>query len=135
MVQMAPRAESVSAAYTRWALISLLFITFVPFTTMTFGRCVTLAPATWLYAGNTILFTLVAMRMLRLVEKGEAQDDLLEQRIGLIMLVTASVLAIAVSLVTPKWAMMAYLFNLLDGPWRWFFRRRRAAAAQQQALS
>jgi hypothetical protein len=45
------------------------------------------------------------------------------------------VLAIAVSLVTPKWAMMAYLFNLLDGPWRWFFRRRRAAAAQQQALS
>ena len=52
----------------------------------------------------------------------------IEHRIGLIMLIAASLLAIAVSLVAPQWAMLAYLVNLLDGPLRWFMRRQREAA-------
>ena len=34
---------------------------FVPFTTMLVGRYISLAPAIWLYAANTIAFALVRM--------------------------------------------------------------------------
>jgi len=46
-----------------WALVHLLPVTLVPFTTTVVARYVSLAPAIWLYATNTILFALVAIRM------------------------------------------------------------------------
>ena len=123
LVQMAPRGEEVAEGYTRWALLHLLLITFVPFTTSIMGRHTALAPAVWLYAANTILFALVAMRMTQLAN---IEDDTrrMDYHIGLGTLIAASVLAILVSLVAPKWAMLAYLFNLLDTPLRWWLRRR-----------
>lgn len=63
MVKLAPRGEEVSESYVKWAMLHLLLITLVPFTTMLIGRYPTLAPAVWFYAGNTIAFALVALRM------------------------------------------------------------------------
>src|SRR5215470_13407754 len=61
MVRIAPRGEEVSEEYTKWAMVHLLLVTFVPFTTSVVGRYPTLAPAVWLYAANTILFALIAL--------------------------------------------------------------------------
>jgi uncharacterized membrane protein len=127
MVQMTPRGEEVSDAYTRWSLLHLLLITLVPFTTMLVGRYVALAPAVWLYAANTIAFALVAIRMISLTEPEHARAHL-EDRLGLIVLIGASLLAVAISLFRPQYAMLGFLANGLDGPLRAFLRRRKAAS-------
>jgi uncharacterized membrane protein len=126
MVKLAPRGEEVSDEYTRWAMIHLLLITFVPFSTSVMGRFTTLAPAVWLYAATTIAFALVALRMVTLTERHPSEQKRIEDRIGLGMLIVASVLVVAASFVTPKWAMLAYLVNLLDGPLRWWVKRSKA---------
>lgn len=122
MVQMTPRGEEVSPQYTKWALVHLLLITLVPFTTMLIGRYIAFAPAIWLYAANTIAFALVAMRMMALTEPEHAKAHL-DDRLGLLVLIAASVLTIVASLFLPKYAMLFYLGNLLDGPLRKLVKR------------
>jgi uncharacterized membrane protein len=123
LVRMTPRGEEVSEQYTRWALLHLLLITLVPFTTMVMGRHINFAPATWLYAANTIAFALVALRMISLTEPEHARAHL-DDRLGLIVLIGASLLTVAASFFTPQYAMLFYLANLLDNPLRWVLRRR-----------
>lgn len=128
MVQLAPSGEAVSEQYTRWALLHLLLITFVPFTTMVVGRHVTLAPAVWLYAANTIAFALVALRMIGLAEMDHPAGNKFDHRLGLIVLIGAAVLTILLSLVWPRWAMLGFLANFVDEPIRRLMRRREVAA-------
>ena len=96
-VRMSPPEENVSEDYVKWALLHLLLVTLVPFTTMLVGRHIAFAPATWLYAINTILFALVAIRMIALAEGDHARDHVLQDRLGLFVLIGASLLAIAAS--------------------------------------
>lgn len=126
LVQMTPRGEEVSEQYTKWSLVHLLLVTLVPFTTMLVGRYISLAPAIWLYAANTVAFALVAIRMISLTEPAHARAHL-EDRLGLIVLIGASLLTVVASLFIPKWAMLFYLANLLDGPLRRLVKRRHAA--------
>ena len=126
MVKLAPRGEEVSDAYTQWALAHLLLITFVPFTTMLIGRYPTLAPAVWFYAGNTIAFALVALRMVALSEHRTPDEYRIEDRIGLGMLIAAAVAAILISLVEPKWALFGFLLNMLDVPLRRVIKNKSA---------
>jgi uncharacterized membrane protein len=109
LVQMSPRGDAVSSPYVRWAMLHLLLITLVPFTTMLMGRYTSLAPAIWLYAANLILFSLVAIRMITLAEAGHEQGHILEDRFGLIVLIAASLLAIGASFFIPQYAMLFYL--------------------------
>jgi uncharacterized membrane protein len=125
MVKLAPRGEEVSEAYTRWAMVHLLLITFVPFTTMLIGRYPTLAPAVWFYAANTIAFAVVALRMVTLSEYRPSEERKVEDRIGLGMLIAASVAAVLISLAEPKYALLGFLLNTLDGPLRWMLRKRK----------
>ncbi len=124
LVKLAPRGEEVSETYVKWALLHLLLITLVPFTTMLIGRYPTLAPAVWFYAGNTIAFALVALRMVTLSEHRASEERQIEDRIGLGMLIAASVAVILISLIEPKWALLGFLLNALDGPLRWFLRKK-----------
>ena len=123
MVKLAPRGEEVSEAYTKWALLHLLLITFVPFTTMLIGRYPTLAPAVWFYAANTIAFALAATRMVTLSEHRASGTQKIEDRIGLSMLIASAVAAVLISLVEPKWALFGFLLNTLDGPLRKLVKR------------
>lgn len=129
MVRLAPRGEEVSEAYTKWAMVHLLLITLVPFTTMLIGRYPTLPPAVWIYAANTIGFALVAMRMVTLAEHHASEEKKIEDRIGLSMLIASAVAAILLSFVEPKWAMLGFLVNGLDDPLRRLVRRMAKPAA------
>jgi uncharacterized membrane protein len=129
MVQINPRGERVGQSFTRWAMVHLLLITFVPFTTMMVGRYISLAPAIWLYAANTILFSLVALRMLALADIGETSAKALEDRIGLLVLIASSLLVIVLSFVDPSWAMLGYLLNLTDVPMRRLLGKRDVTTA------
>ncbi len=124
LARISPRSEMVSEQYTKWTLMHLLPVTLVPFVTTVVARHVSLAPAIWLYAVNTIFFALVAIRMNALAHVDRDRSGLLEDQHGLIVLIVASILTIAASLVTPKWAMLIYLVNLLDVPLRWLLKRK-----------
>lgn len=130
LVRMSPRSETVSEQYTKWALMHLLPVTLVPFTTTVVARYVSLAPAIWLYATNTIFFALVAIRMNTLVQADQDRRSFLEDQLGLIILIAASLLTIVASLLAPKWAMLTYLVNFVDGPLR--FLLKRTASARQK---
>lgn len=69
-----------------------------------------------------ILLALVALRMISLAAHGRALT--LDACMGLVMLIVAAALTIVLSLFVPKWALLAYLVNLLDGPVRWVVGRR-----------
>jgi uncharacterized membrane protein len=130
LVRISPRGETVGEQYTRWTLLHLLPVTLVPFTTTVMARYVSLAPAIWLYATNTIAFALAAIRMDTIAKVDRDRGALLEDQLGLIVLIATSVLTIIASLAIPKWAMLAYLANLADQPLRWLLKRR--AFAQKQ---
>jgi uncharacterized protein YybS (DUF2232 family) len=51
--------------------------------------------------------------------------SLLEDQLGLIVLIVASILTIVASLAVPKWAMLVYLVNFVDKPLRWLLKRKR----------
>ena len=112
-VHVRSRGETVNRAYGTWWLVYLLLITCVPFTTIVLGRFSAFAPAIWLYAGNTVLIALVSFRLLTLTPEIERRDHLMERKIGLTILLVSAVLAIALSFVTPRRAILALGLNAL----------------------
>jgi uncharacterized membrane protein len=110
-IHLLSREESCSRSYATWWLGYHLLITCVPFTTIVVGRFVEFAPATWLYAGNTILISLVAFRLLALTPSFERRDHLRDRQIALSLLIASSVLAIGWSFVSPHYALWALALN------------------------
>jgi uncharacterized membrane protein len=127
LVRISSHGEMVSERYTQWALMHLLPVTLVPFATTVVARYISLAPAIWLYATNTIFFALVAIRMNTLAQADQDRGSLLEDQLGLIVLIVASILTIVASLAVPKWAMLVYLVNFVDKPLRWLLERKASA--------
>jgi uncharacterized membrane protein len=110
-IQVRSHGEILGRAYVSWWLLYLLLITCVPFTTTLVGRFVDLAPAIWLYAGNTVLIAAVAFRLMALTPDMERGDHLRDRQASLMVLIVSSVLAIAWSFVSPRQALLAFVLN------------------------
>jgi uncharacterized membrane protein len=123
-VHLRSRGETMSHGYGNWWLFYLLLITCVPFTTIVLGRYASLAPAIWLYAGNTMLISAVSFRLLALTPEIERTDHLRERQIALGMLIVSSLLAVGWSFFDPSHAVWALTLNLASP-----FLRRRASPA------
>lgn len=104
--------ETVDDRYVQWALAHLFLVTCIPFSTMVVGRYGAFAPAIWLYAGNTILAALVAMRLATLARAEMGDADTQERRIGLIVIIAVSLIVVVISFVTTRGAMWVYLLNV-----------------------
>lgn len=115
--------ETVEDRYVEWSLAHLLLITCVPFVTIVVGRYGAFAPALWLYAGITILAALVAARLATLAAPHIGEEDALDRRLGLVVIIVVSLLVIAVSFVQPKHAMWLYLLNVFAPARRWHRRK------------
>jgi uncharacterized membrane protein len=124
-VRLRSRDEFCSHKYAEWWLLYHLLITCVPFTTIVVGRFPGFAPSIWLYAGNTILISLVSFRLLALTPSFERADHLRDRQISLAVLIASSVLAIGWSFVNPRQAIWALAVNIA-GP---FISRRLGGAA------
>jgi uncharacterized membrane protein len=111
-VQVRTRAEHVGRSYARWWLAYLLLVTCVPFTTTVAGRFA-LAPAIWLYAGNTALIGVVAFALLHHTPQIEKDKLLRDRQVSLAVLIGSSLLAIAWSFVNPAQALWALALNML----------------------
>ena len=120
--------EIVDDRYVHWALAHLLLITVVPFSTMMVGRYGMLAPAIWLYAGNTILAALIALRLAAFAAAHVGPEDAFDRRIGLYVVIFVSLLVIGVSFVQPKYAMWFYLLNIFAPAARRWWPGERAKA-------
>jgi uncharacterized membrane protein len=113
LARLGGQSEHVNKAFAWWALAHLFLITCIPFSTMVVGRYGEFAPAQWLYAANTLLGALVALRMVTLARDHTSAEDLFEWRTGLLVVVVMSLIAIAISFVDPRHALWAYLLNLI----------------------
>jgi uncharacterized membrane protein len=104
--------EMLDDRYVRWSLWHLFLITCIPFSTMVVGRYGAFPPAIWIYAANTILSGLVALRLVTLAAPHLDADERLDRRMGLAMLIGVSLLVIAASFYTPQYALLLYLLNM-----------------------
>ena len=121
-IQVRSRGKVVGREYVTWWLFYLLLITCVPFTTTIIGRFGTLAPAIWLYAGNTALIALVAFRLMALTPDIERDHHLRARKLQLMLLIASSLLAIALSFVMP-WALWIMFLNFgAPALTRWTYR-------------
>jgi uncharacterized membrane protein len=113
--------EQTSGTYGIWVLIHLFLITSIPFTTMLVGRYNDFAPATWLYALNMILSALASLRMTFLAEEENDSGAERSDHFRSIVLIVSALVSVALSFVTPQYATLAYLLNLVP-PLRQRFR-------------
>jgi uncharacterized membrane protein len=112
-VQVRTKAEAFGRRYFKWWLLYLLLITCVPFTTLMVGRFANLAPAIWLYAGNTALLGLTAFALLMSTPDVEHDAFLRDRQVSLAILVATSLGAIAWSFVNPRQAPLVLALNVL----------------------
>ena len=119
-IQIRTRSETVGKDFTGWWLLYLLLITCVPFTTIIVGRFANLAPAIWLYAGNTILIAVVSFRMMASTPDLERDAGLYDRQLSLAILIATSLLMIVISFFDPRHSLWALALNLgspLIGKW------------------
>jgi len=114
-VRVRSRAETAPLNYAPWWIAHMLLITCVPFSTMVIGRFAQFAPAVWLYAGNTALIGLIALRMMAMTSDGEPAVGEEERRWSLYMLIVSSLLAIGLSFISARQALWAYVLMLAPG--------------------
>ncbi|MDE2567258.1 MAG: hypothetical protein KGL50_15875 [Burkholderiales bacterium] len=122
-MQVRGRAEAYGGRFIFWWLLYLLLITCIPFTTIVVGRFAALAPAVWLYAGNTALIALTSWRMLASVSDVEDRRQWRRLRDAALLLFGSAVICIGWSFVDAPHSLWALMLNLL-GP---LLIRRRAA--------
>jgi uncharacterized membrane protein len=106
-------SEYFNRKYVNWWLVYLLLITCVPFTTIVVGRFERFGPAIWLYAGHTFLIALISMRLIALTPNVEGGDRLRLRKMSAMLLAASSMLAIALSLATPRFALWALALNFV----------------------
>jgi uncharacterized membrane protein len=110
-VQIRTSIEFYSHAYIRWWLLYLLLITCVPFTTIVVGTYASLAPAVWLYAGNTALIALVSWRLLSLTPELESPEHRHIRKVALSVLLASALLCILWSFWDPEYSLLGLLLN------------------------
>jgi len=110
-LELRSSAEYVNREYVNWWLLYLLLITCVPFSTIVVGRFAHLAPAVWLYAGHTLLIALVGVHLADITPHVQRDEHLRLRQISGFLLVGTSLLAIALSFVSPANAMWAFALN------------------------
>lgn len=132
-IEARTRAEFLSRDFANWWLLYLLLITFVPFSTMVVGRYASFEPAIWLYASHTLLIALVSMRMVAITPDLEQGPHLRHRQLSSVLLAVSSLLAIALSFLSPRVALWALAINFLQPIFERWRPQAKAIGSQPQA--
>ena len=103
--------ETASAAYAWTVIFNLFAVTFLPFSMLLVGRY-DFPYAIWIYGANMILLALTAIALSLIVERDSGRTLVSSGRVELGIVIASALLSIALSLVAPGYAMLAYLLNL-----------------------
>ncbi|HZZ66785.1 MAG TPA: TMEM175 family protein [Phenylobacterium sp.] len=100
----------VERDYVQWSLMHLFLVTMMPFSTLMIGRFGSHAPALWLYTANLVGLSVtlwMASRSAPEAERAEIEDN----RMGLIMLLVAAAVVVALSFEHTAWAALGFLLT------------------------
>jgi uncharacterized membrane protein len=114
LVRLRTTAESYGPQYAKYWLAFLFLVTCVPFTTIAVGRYASMAPATWLYAGNTALIGLASLALLHHTPGVDLHAQALDRQTSLLVLIASSLGAIAWSFFDPHHALWVFALNALS---------------------
>lgn len=113
-IEVRPSDEIMSGRVVRLALLFLLFVTAVPFSSGLVGRFGQFAPAVFVYAGNMVMLGLLTIAM-RYLDVAPTHRSLLAAAGGKMPLfIATAVLSALVSLFAPGEAMFVYFLNFLN---------------------
>jgi uncharacterized membrane protein len=113
LVDVRSRAENLGGPYIRWWLAYLMLISCVPFSTMVVGRHASLAPAIWLYCGNTALIAIAFWRMAVLTPEVDDAAHVQQRQVSMGVLMASTLLCSAWAMVDSRQAIWAFALNLL----------------------
>jgi uncharacterized membrane protein len=111
--------EMASAAYVRATLFHLLWVTVLPFSMLAVSRY-DVAGAVWLYGANMILLAVTGILISRAAKRDSGREDASDGRVEFGLLIASALLSMLISLVSPNYAILAYLLNFAAP----FVRRR-----------
>lgn len=112
-VEQRPSAENVSGLVVHLTLALLLFVTLVPFSSGLVSRYGSFAPAVVVYAGNMVALAVLTIALRHLDVAPERRNLWAAAGPKLPLLVASAFLSVGVSLIEPRYAMYAYLVNML----------------------
>ncbi len=109
-----PDRRAATSGQVHLQLIYLFFVTLVPFSSSLVGKYGGLPPAVMFYAGNMIALGLLSIA-LRYQDIAEGAHPTFWQVAGAHMpvFIASAALSAGLSLMTPQYAMLAYLLNLV----------------------
>jgi uncharacterized membrane protein len=102
--------EPVSGRYVQWSLVHLFLVTMMPFSTLMIGRFGSHAPALWLYTLNLVGLSLTIW-LASLEAPVAEREEVEENRMGLIMLLVAAAIVLALSFLHSAWASLGFLLT------------------------
>jgi len=105
-------AESVGKRYVASWLLYLFIATCLPFSTSVVGHFAHVNAAVWLYSLNMGALAVLGYRLVVLLPNLSADENTLDRKLALVVLMTTSGACIALSLVDPAKALWIYLLNL-----------------------
>lgn len=111
--------EMASPSYARATLFHLLWVTVLPFSMLAVSRY-DVAGAVWLYSANMILLAVTGILISRATKRDSGREDAGDGRIEFGLLIASAILSMLISLISPDYAMLAYLLNFAAP----FLRRR-----------
>jgi uncharacterized membrane protein len=112
LAQVPSRSEYVENRFIRWWMFYLMMITCVPFTTIVVGRHAALAPAIWLYCGNTALIAIASWRMAVLTPGIDGERHIHQRQISMAVLLATALGCIGWSFLEPRQALWVFALNL-----------------------
>jgi uncharacterized membrane protein len=105
--------EMGSGIYLWAALIHLMFIAVLPFSTMLVGRWDEFPASVWVYSGNVALSALAAIAVSVTAERLTGKRPAAETgRFSLLVLAATAVLSVVISFWSTRWALTIYVLNL-----------------------
>jgi len=106
-------AQEVGAGALHLWVWYLLFVTMVPFSSALVGRYGNLPPAVWLYAANMAALGGLSIPLHRLEVEPAARAAARQGERNTWIFIGSAAVSVAVSLISPRHAMYAYLLNVL----------------------
>lgn len=119
---------AVSRHFVTWSLFNLFLVTLTPFSTLVLGRFASLAPGIWLYVANLVALSVTAWKVAQHAPESE-RDEVEDNNIGLVLLLIASAVVVALSFFHTAWATLGFLITGLTPTVDRLFGRGKAGPA------
>ncbi|MFS8038444.1 TMEM175 family protein [Xanthobacter sp. AM11] len=113
-IEVRPSAEEVTGGVVRIALLFLFFVTMVPFSSGLVGRYGDFTPAVLVYAVNMAALAACAIALRHLDVPADKRSLAAAAGGHMPLFIASALLSVLVSFVAPRYAMLAYLLNLLS---------------------